>query len=245
MKIIYCIFLALSVVSCKSYLFNKALEFNGVYDDTVSIEEMHDGEQSIVFIPMHHIGTSLFYQDVQHTIDSLKSEGYYFYTEGILDQKTTDTSMRKFRKFLGSPLAKNGYMNVVDSVLTKVYNVKLKKELMDQPSYDDFQLSKYDSRKVDSSIDRMLALYEAEYGEIILEECDFETPVYTETTCKDEKTPKKILNTIIVDSRNQVLVKAIEEDRERLKKIAIIYGKNHFYGVQEILLEKGYKISNQ
>ena len=241
MKILYYTFLALTLMSCKNYLFNKGLEYNGVYDDKVTIEKMADGDQTVVFIPMHHIGTSLFYEDVHRTIDSLKIKGYYFYTEGINTEEATDSMFRRFRRFLGAPVAKKGYKNIVDSVLTIEYNIKLKKELIDQPSNEGFGLEEKDSRKVDSSIDRLIALYEEKNGEIILEECDFETPVHKESTCKSEKIPNKIRDGIILESRNQIIVDALASDRERLKKIAIIYGKGHFPGVQKILLDKGYK----
>ena len=57
------------------------------------------------------------------------------------------------------------------------------------------------------------------------------------TELTDEEREKN-LDKIILDSRNEIVIK--ELSTETRKKIAIIYGKGHLVGIREELLKMGY-----
>ena len=99
--------LAISLASCKSYWFNMALEMLGAYDESVSLTALTNEkeEKTVIFIPMVHYSTELFYKDVIVKIDSLQKEGFYFYFEGMDVEKKDTVSLRKLRKITGVPLA--------------------------------------------------------------------------------------------------------------------------------------------
>ena len=132
-KTILIFLISISFINCKSALFNLALEKTGVYDDSVPLSKMSNSEKEIVFFPMHHIGTELFYTDVKNKVDSLENIGYYFYLESVKGDLQKDTIMRKFKKIKGMAFSKNGYTDNIDSLFENKF--KFKKDITNQPSY--------------------------------------------------------------------------------------------------------------
>lgn len=232
------VFLLFSLVGCKNLLLNTALESQGVYDESILLYELQKKDKKIVFFPIRHIGTELFYKDITGKIDSLRSQGYYFYLEQVLGDKEKDTIVRKFKKISGLPYTKEGYTENLDSILGKKF--KARKEITNQPSYLDLGLDSTFSKRVDVDFEYIIDYYENNYKEIVLEPCDFETTLYELTVCddKDFKMSNEIREDVIVNSRNQVLINEILTDT--LTKIAVIYGKNHYKGIKEGLLKEGY-----
>jgi hypothetical protein len=240
MRYILSFFVILIFCSCRSYILNKGLSYYGVYDDKVTLEGMHHPDQTLIFIPMHHIGTKPFYDDLKFKVDSLKGQGYFFFTEGVFTANTSDTNFRKFRKFMGTPLALNGYKMIMDSLMSNT-NFKFKQEIIDQPTTEALGLKEEESRQVDTSLDQMIKLYENEYGEILLEPCDFETPLDKKSNCKKLKIDKGSWRNIVLDHRNQIIVEELLKNHHNYNKVAIIYGANHFEGIREALLTHGYQ----
>ena len=225
--------------SCMSYKVNLAFKFLGAYNDKVMLESVNRDDNKIIFIPMHHLGTVLFYKDVKIKIDSLKKAGFYFYTEEITVNRADTITIRKANKLKGVPFSKGniGYKHYFDSLYRG--KVKLKKELVDQPKYGLFGLDSINSRNVDVTYKDMISYYEKKYGELKLRPCDFKKSFYEKPDCDDKPIDKKIFQEIIIDFRNANVVKAILKDDR--KKIAIIYGENHFKGIKEELLKQGFK----
>ena len=102
---------SLVLTSCKSYLLNNFFEREGIYDETSKIEKLV-GENEIIIIPMHHIGTENFYKNVRKKVDSLTNLKYKIFYEMMLTdnmksndsnrQNILDTTMAlKFRKAFG------------------------------------------------------------------------------------------------------------------------------------------------
>ena len=91
---------------------------------------------------------------------------------------------------------------------------------------------------VDVTIEDIVVYYENKYSKILLEPCDFETTLFQVSTCEDEKMNKEIRQDVILNYRNQVVIKEIISDPK--KKIAIIYGKGHYEGIKEGLIKEGY-----
>lgn len=240
MRNFYVFFLAFGLIGCTNFILNATFQSRGVFSDTVEIVKTENRSEEVVFIPMKHLGTHNFYNNVKIMVDSLSAVGYIFYVETIKSDSTMDTEFRKFRKITGRPIAGYGYKYLLDSVMGEKYNIKLKKELIDQPRYRKLGVDSLNGKHVDASLDQMINYYENKYGEIILFDCDFESKVTEESSCKDKKMKKEIKDDLILDFRNEIVLKEI--DSETNEKIAIIYGENHMTGILEGLKARGYKV---
>ena len=216
-------------LSCKSYLFNKALTHIGAYDEKISLKTLENNSKKVVFFQMVHIGNQQFYDDVTFKIDSLKSQNFYFYYEEVIGLAKQDTVLRKIRKIRDLPFSENGYVGSIDSLINTKFNFEPKKELLNQPSYSSLGLDSLNSRRVDTSLEEIVNYYEKKYGNVELEPCDFETTVFEESTCKTKLKDKKRYDDAVVDFRNNIV--ATELIKESKSKIAIIYGKGHTKGI--------------
>lgn len=236
-KILFYGLIILTSVACKSALYNLGLERLGVYEDKITLKQLQTIDKEIVFFPIIHVGTELMYQDISYKIDSLNKLDYYFYLEGVQAEKKSDSVLRKYKKMIGSPLVKQGYIENIDSLFNSKF--KAKKPIVNQPTYEKLGINTKYSRNVDVIFSDIINYYEDQYGEIILEPCDFETDLFSETTCKnDTGLTKEIKDNVIINFRNRNVLKEILADT--LTKIAIIYGKAHYEGIKEGLLNEGY-----
>lgn len=239
-KIILIVLLSLALISCKSYLFNKGLEKNEAYNPRIQLTKVENNTKEVVFLPMKHFAAKEFYNDVKSKIDSLKKIGFYFFYESVNASVEDETTLRKLRKINGMPISKPGlgYMYLIDSV----YKFKLKRELIDQPKYKELGVDSLLGKRVDLSLKEIITVYESKYGEIKLEACDFESPVYEKTTCSNNKPERKIIDDLLLTQRNQKIVNEVLSHKQL--KIAMIYGEEHFKEIKEALLSKGFELSN-
>lgn len=228
-----------SLLSCTSFKVNLAFKLVGVYDDNIKLSKVANEEKEVIFFPMHHLGTAPFYKDVQTKIDSLKKIGYFFYTEEVKGNKKDSITVRKSIKISGIPFSRDnaGYKHFFDSIYKG--KVKFKKEILDQPSPSKFGLDESNSKKVDVTLKEMIDYYESKYGEIKLEPCDFEKSFYEKPDCKNKPVGKKITDDVYINFRNMNVIKTLLNDNHQ--KVAIIYGADHFRGIREELLKKGFK----
>jgi len=122
----------------------------------------------------------------------------------------------------------------MDSILIKG-KVKLKKKIINQPTYKEIGLDTTNSINVDVTLSEIISYYEREYGVIELNPCDFETTIYEETTCYSYSKimNKKKKNDVLINFRNRHVVKTLL--LEKRSKIVIIYGKTHIKGIKEEL----------
>lgn len=228
-----------SLLSCTSFKVNLAFKLMGVYDDNIQLSKVTNEEKEVIFFPMHHLGTAPFYNDVKTKIDSLKKIGYFFYTEEVKGNKKDSITVRKSIKLTGIPFSRNnaGYKHFFDSI----YNgkVKFKKEILDQPSPSKFGLDESNSKTADVTLKEMIDYYESKYGEIKLEPCDFEKSFYEKPNCKYKPAEKKVVDDVYINFRNKNIIKTLLVDNH--KKVAIIYGAEHFKGIREELLKQGFK----
>ncbi|WP_309612739.1 hypothetical protein [Flavobacterium sp.] len=228
-----------SLLSCTSFKVNLAFKLVGVYDDNIQLSKVTNEEKEVIFFPMHHLGTAPFYNDVKTKIDSLKKIGYFFYTEEVKGNKKDSITVRKSIKLTSIPFSRNnaGYKHFFDSI----YNgkVKFKKEILDQPSPSKFGLDESNSKTADVTLKEMIDYYENKYGEIKLEPCDFEKSFYEKPNCKYKPAGKKVRDDVYINFRNKNLIKMLLSDNH--KKVAIIYGADHFKGIREELLKQGFK----
>lgn len=232
-------FVILLFLSCKSYLINTALEKVGAYDEKVITSKLIGIDKEIVFIPMVHLSTELFYADVKNKIDSLNKKGYYFYYEQTKGSLKEDTILRKIRKIRGIPFSKNGYNSLLDSLLNKRQRSKLKKEVINQLDYKAFGLNKQNSVNVDATLRQIVEYFEYKYGELVLESCDYNNSIFEKTDCDQKEIDKQKYDEVAIAFRNNLVVEYLLNDNSN-SKIAIIYGRYHIEGIKKELIKEGY-----
>lgn len=226
------VFIAFLFLGCRNSILNYALESRGVFKDHVRLVKLPFKDKTIVFIPMHHVGTKTYYDDVASKIDSLKKENFFFYYEKLSNQSINDTVFIKFRKMLGSPIPKKGYMKFIDSAYS---GIKFKKSLIDQPTYEILGLDSKNSVNGDATIENLIQKYESTYGKITLTKCDFDTSIFEKYgKCKEEnRISKKNSDKVVVDARNEVLFNNIKNSS--YEKVGIIFGSAHLDGLENLI----------
>jgi hypothetical protein len=239
-KITALLFLLIVQTSCKSYYFNRGLEKVGAFKTSIKLIKLKSNSKEVVFFPMRHIATEEFYNDVKSKIDSLNKLGYYFFYESLNVSVNDTITLRKYRKVNGLSIPKPGlgYMYMIDSV----YKFKLKKKMIDQPKYKELGIDSFSGKRVDLNLKDIIKAYESEHGEIKLESCDYQTSVYEKSICHDKKIDQKTIDNLILTLRNQKIVDEIY--LQKRKKIAMIYGEEHFIQIKGCLLSNGFKLSN-
>ncbi|WP_329807074.1 hypothetical protein [Flavobacterium facile] len=238
--------------SCKSYIANEYFKSVGIYDIKIKLEKLSNNNKEIVLFGMHHFGKDEFYNDVKTKVDSLIKKDYFFFVEGVNSQFSGKTNLTKedsvvlfdlaykFRKINGKPLISEK-LNTDYLSFFKEHGIRIKENLIKQPSYLEFGLSEINSKNTDLSIEKILENYEKKYGKIVLESCDFDTKFYEKSTCS-KKPDKKIYDEMMMQDRSKSVISHVLTENK--SKIAIIYGKAHFVGIKDSLQKLGYKVTN-
>lgn len=238
MKKVLCLILFVTITSCANYVVDSAFKQMGIYEDYAKVDKLVNDKKEVVFIPMHHFGTKSFYNDVNKKVDSLENLGFQFYTEGTNTYMNDTITLLKLRKLTEVPFSKNQINHL--EAFNVYYNgkIKYKKELVVQPSYKILGIDSLKGRNVDVTSKDMIHYYESKYGELILEDCDYKTPLNEKPTCKSAVSKKQV-DDAILHFRNAYVIEEVQKDTHQ--KIAIIYGAKHFIGIREELLKLGYK----
>lgn len=237
-KVLFTLSIVMLNFSCSTF-YNIALSRMGVYDDTITSQKYLKGDKEVVLFPMHHVGTPLFYEDIRRKVDSMTALGYFFYTEEVKGEGFSDTNMRKLRKIMGTITRGRNLKTIIDTINGGKLKSKLKKELVNQPSDEELGVTESNGKNVDATLAEMIQYYEQKNGAIILEKCDFETGVYENTAC-DEEIDSEKRNDLILDSRNEIILKTLDVDLASYNKIGILYGANHMEGIREGLVVRGF-----
>ncbi len=246
-KLILLGFAFTSLVSCKTLIrerlkerLNKKFAKIGAFDEKIQLTKIANAKKEIVYFPMVHLSTKEFYADVQHKIDSLKEKGYFFLYETVKNKKKDPTVIKKMRKIGFSNLK---YSKILDSLILKKYNITLKKPIIDQPMSEELGLTEENSINADITAQDFIILYEKKNGEIKLTPCEQRAKTAKEMVkkCKGNYSfrngiSKETKNDITLNSRNKILIEHILKTPHR--KLAILYGKNHWKEVEKILKEK-------
>lgn len=226
----------LLTICCKSNVVDNKLKKIGALDRKVKIIKLSSTPKDIVFVPMVHFAVEEFYTDVKKKIDSLNYLGYYFYCEEIATKGSDSITLRKYKKLRGFPFSKNGrYKQIMDSIFKLNYSVKI----IDQPSYKALGIDSLNGKNADVSLKDIISFCESRYGEIKLSDCDYKTSLFQKSICNDKPIDKKIQRAVFVDFRNRNIINSLSKDTHR--KIAIVYGSDHFKGIREELLKQGFK----
>lgn len=212
-------------ISCQKKLVEG---FVSHYTDSFKVHALAKGDREVVYLPMVHVGKPDFYAKVKHTLDSLRAGGYAVFYESIeadkeIDSLERDLVSRKLRRIIGI------YPDYANKKLFKILDIK---GFVIQTKSNIGIVDSLDIR-ADLSLNKLIASYEIERGEVTLSEYDLKTPL---------KNKYKVENLNQVDSdfltdtiRNNYLVKLVNESEE--ERIAVIYGAAHmlplFKGLQK------------
>lgn len=237
MKKLLLIFPLIALTSCASKLVDFALKKNGILDTKAVIQPLDYNDKKILFLNMMHLGTKEYYADVRSKVDSLQKEGFFVMYEGLYLRKSErvikendSLSYIKFRKVMGiDPLVEYSKMKPFSEYITK-YN------LLDQPDYPELGITSKNSKAVDLPLTTLISELEKEKGIVQLSQCDYDLKLGSGTyNCGkvDKDIQDHMLKSIILDKRNQNIVEQIKQSPN--KKIVIVYGKNHYSGIQKML----------
>lgn len=223
--------------SCASKLVDFALKKNGVLDTKAVLQPLEYDDKKIVFLNMVHLGTKEYYADVKSKIDSLQKEGFFVMYEGLYLRKSeriikeNDTvNYLKFRKVMGiDPLVEYSKMKPFSDYIVKY-------DLLDQPDYPELGITSKNSKAVDLPMSVLISELEKEKGIVQLSQCDYNSKLGSGAyTCGkvDKDLQKYMLESIVLDKRNKNIVEQIKQSSS--KKIVVVYGKNHYSGIQKML----------
>ncbi len=235
MKPAYCLLLLLILFSsCTRALLN----YKGTHARELKV--FHKDNKQVVYIGMTHIAKPSFFEEVKYQIDSLRSEGYVFFKEGVSYQTDTspqrkDTLRRKFRQLMG--LTIGDYTDPNNKSLPRFFSNG--KYVMQTDSLIGLNES---DRRVDLTYNELVEAHENKYSEIILTDCDFNTGMYDEYKCKDGNAYKDSFYVVDI-LRTDHLFSIVKESKE--PKIAIVYGAGHFKWLYPDMLSAGYIYKNK
>ena len=218
------IFISLVFNSCgfiKGIRLVKSKAINPVYYNSET--------RNIILVPNTHFGQPEFYADLTDSIHHWKSQGYRIYYE-MVKSDTADpfyhTNELKWRK-----------INSFSASSPEEYEAELQgvfKKGVGQPSNEALGITK-DDFNADIDFNEFMNKFEEIYGQIVLDSCDLFTPLDSAYSCSRAKKVKSTLDYVMLDYRNENVVKMIEENND--DKIVIIYGMAHIKGILKLLKE--------
>jgi len=209
---------------------------SSMYSVNPKIVELSNNKKIVRFIPMHHIGKVVFYENVSELVKAYKKEGYIVYYESSRPDKLNDSLLqdlyeRKFRKMMGLYLDTTGYSHYLEKSPFRNF--------VDQPKYSVLGVTDDDMR-VDVSKNKLVDVYEKKFGQINLDTIDYKTPLNAYYPMK-LRLPKERVRSIIIDYRNENLASYIHYSPDLL--IIVLYGAIHVNGTLNELrkLDGGWK----
>lgn len=234
--LLFTFLLTLFLVSCSSSNLSYMLKRHGIYEDKAIVYTYTNIKKTVAYIPMRHVGTKGFYQNVTSKVDSLQAKGFIVFMEGTpvdsinLTKAQQDTVKLKMRWITGIALNKKGYLNTINGTLMGK-RFKNKKGIINQPRYRNLGIDTLKDKLADVETNLLVDEYERVYGKITLSDCDYKTSQEKQYKCHTIDHHR--MDYIILYYRNKKLAEAIM--KEQHNKIAILYGARHETGMFEEL----------
>lgn len=223
---------------CKSITQNYIKTYLYLKRGSFTIAKYEKDNKKVLLVPMVHLNTTGYYENVKNKIDSLRADGYVFFYEGIdcLEENNTDVEyqMRKFRKITGFAL-----MNYFDE--DNEADDHLKIEGMVFQGDVDYGLRKEEDINADYTLTELIETFEVKKGIIDLNECDLSVPLGKKYTCT--KINDKNSKFLIEDIRNNYLYNEIE--KSIYPKIVVVYGSSHINWLHTKLINENWQHFNQ
>lgn len=239
MKKTFLILLIFSLTSCVSMFLDTALEQMGVFEEKPKLQLLKNDNKKVLFMGMHHLGRKEFYNDVAYKVDSLQKKGFVVYYELIKNNAIKDSLKKieyykKARKITGIKTGK--YYDTITKKIGGKYKYKGDYNLIPQPSYEKMNVNMDSALNADVGINNLIDEFEKKFGEIKLEDCDKNNPVYSkEYNCDliDKELREKFDIEYIENYRDKNLANEISNSKK--ENILVIYGKKHFEGLKSEL----------
>jgi hypothetical protein len=231
-KFVFIAFVLIFTTGCFPKFIAKSIS---IFDNKINLQVLTNNEIVVCFIPMHHIGTKQFYDDVQLNIDTFKKQGFSIFYEGVtldtsLPKAELDTIYKKFRKITGMAISKSEYKGYIDTANSSIMGLKakwIKKEkIVNQPKSLVGTSNSKDLNAVDLSIPELVAQYEKKHGTIVLEANDYKTDTHKALSNGATYENRKLM---ILDLRDKHLAKKIITATNN--KIVVVYGNAHLPGL--------------
>lgn len=227
----------LAVILLQSCL-TMALGQIGVFNTESQLKSLDFWEDREVYmIPMVHVGTAAFYADVGKKVDSLQQLGYVAYLETTvihdLDSVEVDAYQRKIRKLLGVHVGQ--YYDTVSGKIANRFKYRGKTPITNQPPYHKMRVNTAQSVLADLPLHMLIRSFEESHGEIVLENCDWDTDFEAAYRCKTLPMSKKRIfsEDYVQKMRNEHVLKLI--DSLPHEKVVLIYGGGHYEQFEKLL----------
>ncbi len=233
-QIISLFFVFITLVSCNTSL---VVQSSGVLRDASRKFELRNGNRTIIYFPMRHLGTRVYYDQIQRAVDSLQKSGYVVFYESIAYQVDSaaqrDRYDRKFRKLTGNRLGLQQCIEIpgdTSKILRAPMYRKLGQRIISQPDYSFFLVNYETAVNADIPKNKLLDDFEYKYGVIQLDPCDYTTALNEPYNCKPVKTAlkNKFDKEFVMAKREENLASLVADAAQQ--KILILFGTSHFKG---------------
>lgn len=224
MRKIYILFLLIAIITTVA-VFSIYSSFTMLNDDNLTVSIYSDGDKTVHFILMHHIGTVPYYNTVQQEIIRLKELDHVLFYEYIDFSESDQKTMQQSRKMFGFIPDEAGYANMADMSNLTVQNQTMFLNLVNDLDFN-----------IDYTPEEILALYEEEFGSIILDDNDLNTPIDMPIT---NTLSIENVDYIMVDMRDELIIQSIIDSPH--DKIILQYGLSHEAGVFDGLVKQNPK----
>ncbi|WP_157909204.1 hypothetical protein [Capnocytophaga stomatis] len=238
-KIILIILLAISISSCQCLLLKTfAITKSALKQKRVMIK----GDREVIYIPIAHLGKQAYYDEVKTFVTEKRNQGYKIYYEAVLVDTSAvkkgqlDILSLKTRKLIGYHLSFN-YADKDNKSLPKCY-----KKYVGQTLENTGVLQEIDVN-ADLRLEEVIARYEAKYGEIPLDECDYNTPLNAPYKCNaiPDKHRSNSDYSFTREFRDEHLKQLLINSED--KKILLLYGKAHWLqAIWPALRDEGFEL---
>lgn len=224
------LFLVVLTTSCQQLLF-RALFYQSYVERRFVMQK--EGKE-IIYIPMVHLGSEAFYAEVKTFVTQKREEGYAIYHEGVtlpegISQEEIDLLDRKQRRIIGYHLTPyNDANNQTLPRWVKKYTAQ---------SNDNTGILPTD-KVADLDQKSLIQQFEAQYGTIILTDCDLNTPLNAQYQCSKEHPQSRYYTHTL---RDYHLLKNLINAPEN--KIVLLYGSLHQQYLGENLEKNGYRLT--
>ncbi|WP_298156068.1 hypothetical protein [Flavobacterium sp.] len=217
-KTIVIVSIFLVLVSCGKMMTRYQIK---TYNALFMVWHYTNGKKDVQFIPMAHLNKPEKFARIRQIADSLRSQGYVIYYESVelenpSDSLRNETIQRKFRRVIG--IVPGDYSDKNNKSYRALALEGYVMQTMTNTGCD-----RKRDKKVDLSMDSLVALYEKERGEIKLTQCDWNTPYTEKYRCHRLKVKDQKFMALTL--RNRYLSYFLTHSKD--KKIVVMYGAEH------------------
>ena len=226
--IIFLLFLTGNVGNTQTKLLQKFVKWRidekTKYHTSPSYYVNQENGRKVFVLKMIHINKPEFFQKVKQTVDSLRADGYVVFYEGVKEtgaEEEIKLYQKKFRRITHYSLMR--YNDEANEVDYKKFGIKGYVYQNDV----DYGINKDTDINCDLSIKELVDKYEEKFGEVVLTDCDTNTPMGKKYKCS--KKDKKGTDYMTLLLRNEKLLNEIENSKS--DKIVVVYGAEHSYAI--------------